>query len=72
MALFGLPLWLFILVSVVAMSLIGVLLWYLEKLVWYLVGRGQESEFDRVKEDSVRSRTRCEASRRALRTPCSL
>jgi hypothetical protein len=48
--LFGLPVWLFIPVFAIVMILVGVLVWYLEKLVWYLVGRGQESEFDKVKE----------------------
>lgn len=53
MALFGISLWLFLLVFVIAMILVGVLLWYLEKLIWYLIGRRQESEFDKVKETEV-------------------
>jgi uncharacterized membrane protein YqiK len=56
MALFGLPLWLFLFVFIVAMILIGILLWYLEKLVWYLVGRAQESEFDKARDGRVKSR----------------
>jgi cytoskeletal protein RodZ len=33
MALFGIPLWLFLLVFAIVMILVGVLLWYLEKLL---------------------------------------
>ena len=50
---FGIPLWLLLFVFLIVMILAGVLVWYLEKLIWYLVGRGQESEFDRAEEIEV-------------------
>ena len=53
MALSALPLWLFLVAFVIAMALGGVLIWYLLKLLWYLVGRARESEFDRAPEAEV-------------------
>jgi hypothetical protein len=35
------------------MILFGILVWYFMKLLWYLMGRSQESEFDKVKETEV-------------------
>lgn len=55
MALLGIPLWLLLLAFVIVMILVGVLLWYFMKLMMYLLGRSQESEFDKVIEDSVNS-----------------
>jgi len=75
MVLYSLPLWLLLLMFAIVILVGGVLLWYFAKLLWYVLGRLQESEFDKVKKVDLTSgsspslRTYKTMNRVALREP---